>query len=142
MRPYFLIYASYASKDWTDQELLDLLTTSRTRNSRIGITGLLVYAQRRFLQILEGDQKTVLQLYESIKDHPGHKNAMVLLDDEVEERLFPDWSMGFERLDEATFSSMSGYRDIDQFVTSLERPHPVYTFLKLFYKKNFNRQGS
>ncbi|MDW3193995.1 MAG: BLUF domain-containing protein [Cytophagales bacterium] len=140
MRPYFLIYASYATRDWTDQELFDLLRTSRLRNSRRGITGLLVYAQRRFLQIIEGDQSQVLALYSSIKDHPGHKNAQVLLDDELEDRLFPDWSMGFERLDEDELSSISGYTDIDQFIQSLGTSHPVFSFVKLFYNKNFQEQ--
>ena len=137
MRPYFLIYASYATRDWTDQELFDLLSTSRLRNSHRGITGLLVYAQRRFLQIIEGKQSQVLELYERIKDHPGHKNAMVLLDDEQDERLFPEWSMGFERLGEDELSHMSGFKDMDQFINSLDKPHPVFTFLKLFHGKNF-----
>lgn len=137
MRPYFLIYASYATRDWTDQELFDLLSISRLRNAHLGITGLLVYAQRRFLQIIEGDQSQVLELYESIKDHPGHKNAQVLLDDEVDERLFPDWSMGFERLDDDELNSMSGYTDIDRFLKSLTDPHPIFTFLRLFHEKNF-----
>lgn len=137
MRPYFLIYASHATRDWTDQELFDLLSTSRLRNAHLGITGLLVYAQRRFLQILEGEQSQVLELYDSIKHHPGHKNAMVLLDDEIEERLFPDWSMGFERLDEDELSSISGFRKIDEFIKSIDKPHPAFTFLKLFHEKNF-----
>lgn len=140
MSPYFLIYASYATHDWTDQELLELLETSRFRNAHLGITGLLVYAQRRFLQILEGEQSTVIELYESIKKHPGHRNAMVLLDDKQEGRLFPDWSMGFERLDRKTFASMSGYQDIDTFIQTLDEPHPAFTFLKLFYKKNFQNK--
>ena len=106
-----------------------------------GITGLLVYAQRRFLQILEGDQQQVLELYDSIKHNPGHKNAMVLLDDEVDERMFPDWSMGFERLNEDQLSTLSGYQDMDQFIKSIDKPHPAFTFLKLFYKKNFNGKG-
>ena len=140
MRPYFLIYASHATRDWTDQELFDLLSTSRLRNAHMGITGLLVYAQRRFLQILEGEQSQVLQLYELIKHNPGHKNAMVLLDDQQDERIFPDWSMGFERLEDDDLSLMSGYRNIDQFIESLTNPHPVFTFLKLFHKKNFQKR--
>lgn len=136
MRPYFLIYASHATRDWTEQELFDLLRTSRLRNSRLGITGLLVYAQRRFLQILEGDQSQVLSLYDTIKNHPGHKDAQLLLDDELDDRLFPEWSMGFERLDDDKLSSMTGYTDIDQFISSLKTPHPVFSFVKLFHKKN------
>lgn len=137
MRSYYLIYASFATQDWTDQELFDLLATSRARNSQLGITGLLVYAQRRFLQILEGDQGQVLELYEKIKAHPGHKHAMVLLDDEIEERLFPDWSMGFEHLSENELVAISGYKDIDELLSQTAKPHPVFAFLKLFYKKNF-----
>ena len=79
----------------------------------------------------------VLELYKRIKKHPGHRNAMVLLDDELDDRLFPDWSMGFQRLERDALAEMAGYTDMDAFVNSQEKPHPVFTFLKLFYQKNF-----
>ena len=49
-----LIYASYATREMSNEDLIDLLEKSRQRNSRQNITGLLLYAEKKFLQVLEG----------------------------------------------------------------------------------------
>lgn len=53
------------------------------------------------LQILEGEEKTVLGLYDLIKNSHSHKNCDILLMRHCETRSFPNWSMGYRRLDDA-----------------------------------------
>ncbi|OYV16473.1 MAG: hypothetical protein CG438_1611, partial [Methylococcaceae bacterium NSP1-1] len=47
-------YASTALKDWTPEELLELLKVCRDNNAAKDITGMLVYSDRTFFQVLEG----------------------------------------------------------------------------------------
>ncbi|GAA4012027.1 hypothetical protein GCM10022408_25760 [Hymenobacter fastidiosus] len=98
MRPYHLIYQSRASAPFTDAELAALLLGSRTYNRHVHVTGLLLHApDGRFLQILEGEEADVCQLYYAkILSDPRHYQCQVLGEGHCAERSFADWSMGFQ----------------------------------------------
>ena len=49
-----LIYASVATHDYAENELDTILETAVRNNARLEVTGLLLYSNRRFLQVLEG----------------------------------------------------------------------------------------
>ncbi len=90
-----LIYASAAVKPFTPPELRDLLAGARTRNAAAEVSGLLLYHEGSFLQILEGEPTTVQALFEKIGKDPRHANMLLLSQKTIEERNFGDWSMGF-----------------------------------------------
>ena len=54
-----LTYASTALKEWSPEDLLKLLKESRTNNGAKNITGILLYANGFFFQVLKGDEATV-----------------------------------------------------------------------------------
>ena len=56
MAVFQLIYVSLATRPMTPGDLVELLTQSRDKNARLGITGLLVYHNREFMQLLEGER--------------------------------------------------------------------------------------
>ena len=90
-----LIYASNTTSPLTDDEIDRLLVQSRTDNDRTGITGMLIYHQGSFLQVLEGPKDVVEGLFGKISGDSRHKEIKVLFRGEVEEREFAEWSMGF-----------------------------------------------
>lgn len=92
---YQLIYASAAVKPLNPEELATLLEKSRVKNSKVGITGLLLYHAGSFLQVLEGPEEAVDECFRRIEDDPRHTNVKVLLRDGVETSEFDEWSMGF-----------------------------------------------
>jgi hypothetical protein len=106
---YFLIYVSIASDDMGAEALLEILRVSRENNTRDDITGLLLYKERRFMQLLEGPETAVCATYGRIARDPRHRDAAVLLEGETVERDFADWSMGFQNLDEETARSTPGF---------------------------------
>jgi hypothetical protein len=109
MKLYFLIYVSIASDDLGPETLLEILRVSRDNNTRHDITGLLLYKERRFMQLLEGPETAVCATYGRIARDPRHRDATLLLEGETAERDFADWSMGFQDLDEETARSTPGY---------------------------------
>ena len=109
MQLYFLIYVSIASDALTSAELLDLLRVSRENNVRDDITGLLLYKDRRFMQLLEGPEAAVCATYGRIARDPRHRDAALLLEGAIDERDFADWSMGFHDLDEETARATPGF---------------------------------
>jgi hypothetical protein len=61
---------------------------------------MLLYCSQSFLQVLEGEPSVLDATYQRILADPRHTNLRRLLDVEVPGPLFPDWSMGFEHMDE------------------------------------------
>ena len=70
------------------------MKTSRAHNAAAGITGVLVFSDGVFLQLLEGGRGAVSALYNRISRDPRHHDVVLLAYDEVDERRFAGWSMG------------------------------------------------
>ncbi len=97
-----LIYCSTATHEMSEAELLALLQTSRERNERLRITGMLLYGGGVFLQVLEGPAPAVDLLYARLERDPRHHTLIELERESIPERSFPDWSMGFHHLPPAS----------------------------------------
>lgn len=95
-----IIYCSQATHDFAPEELVELLRTVRELNTRAGLSGMLLYCSQSFLQMLEGDADALEATYARVAVDPRHQNLRLLMDAEVATPLFPDWSMGFEHVDE------------------------------------------
>ena len=104
-----LVYVSSAAGELSTEELVFLLKQSRERNSRQHITGMLLYAGGNFFQVLEGKQKDVEEIYAAIVKDPRNKGNIVLLKEKIEQRTFPDWSMGFKQLTNDNKAAINGY---------------------------------
>lgn len=76
-------------------DLAEMLAESRIRNRGRGITGVLVFVEGVFLQILEGEKDVVLNLMETIKRDPRHHGIKVYRERETDERAFASWSMAY-----------------------------------------------
>ncbi|MDQ6655099.1 MAG: BLUF domain-containing protein [Verrucomicrobiota bacterium] len=109
MRLYSLIYVSIATGEFSENELTDILAISRANNSRDDITGMLLYKDRRFMQLLEGPETAVCAAYARIARDLRHRDAAILLEGPAAERDFTDWSMGFHALDGEAARALPGF---------------------------------
>jgi len=105
-----LIYVSSAKKEMNDEELYYLLEQSRARNIRKNITGMLLYLNGNFIQILEGDKKDVEKIYEDIVIDDRNTGNILISKEKINERIFPNWSMGFKHL-KKEHSNIPGYTE-------------------------------
>lgn len=97
MSHFFLIYSSVPSRVLTDKEVEDLLTVSRKENEIHNITGMLLCLPETYIQLIEGPENEIRQLYQNlIKDRRHHK-VITLKEGIIEKRFFPDWSMGYDK---------------------------------------------
>jgi class 3 adenylate cyclase len=95
-----ITYISRISQPLSAKEIETIKINSSQNNMQINITGLLVYFEKLFFQIIEGDDKEVDQLYQKIKKDPRHSDILRLkTEDGINERLFPSWSMKTINLD-------------------------------------------
>jgi len=108
---FHVVCASAASHLLTKTELLTMLEECRRNNSELGITGMLLYREGAFLQVLEGRPEAVMRVIDDIKGDPRHNLFRMILNGTSEERLFPEWSMGFQDLTDVSLAETAGYSD-------------------------------
>lgn len=92
---YQLNYRSVAKPGLTLEELNKILETATTVNRDKNITGCLIYHNNSFVQILEGEEKDVKEIYEGIKKDDRHLNVTLMWENQVSKRFFEDWSMAY-----------------------------------------------
>jgi hypothetical protein len=96
---FSLIYASDASADFREHQIPELLKSIRPANAKRGITGMLIFNQHSFLQVLEGDAGAVQGLYAHIAADPRHSQVSCLAREPIESRSFSDWYMDYATVD-------------------------------------------
>lgn len=106
-----LSYISSATEPMSTQDLLPLLQGCREHNAGSGVTGMLLYGNATFLQVLEGEEAVVDALLETIRRDPRHTDLQVLYRKTIERREYSDWSMGFKRVADKELLKVPGLRD-------------------------------
>lgn len=82
--------------DWfVEAEITRLLGTARERNQTMLITGMLLFNDGCFAQILEGEADDLDALMHSIKGDVRHGEVTVLQRGLIGTRAFPDWAMHY-----------------------------------------------
>jgi hypothetical protein len=95
-----LIHAIYASSEVagiSEHEILKFVKQARSANREHDVSGMMLYIGGSFLQLLEGEPANV----DAVGKKTFHdKRAMrLILREPIEEREFPDWTMGFEAVE-------------------------------------------
>lgn len=90
-----LVYRSSTTMDRENRpaELEEIFEASRRKNTDLGLSGALLVWQDTFVQVLEGEEATVRDLYATIAADPRHDHVVLLDADHVEHRVFGHWSM-------------------------------------------------
>ena len=105
---YTLVYTSIAPFDYDKHDLLALLHQARRKNEQLNITGMLLYTNKRFIQVLEGEKETVLSLHKKIHNDPRHFNVTTIMENKIDKRMFPDWTMGYKNIDPIEYQNIPG----------------------------------
>lgn len=120
-------YLSRESDPFTAQALVDLLEHCKRNNPTLGVTGMLMYANGTFLQTLEGETDTVEALLGRIERDSRHRDFRVIKREAVQGRLYENWSMGFERLTQATLQDVPALKafQLEDFNPEHLSAHPA-----------------
>ncbi|QWD91831.1 BLUF domain-containing protein [Polynucleobacter sp. MWH-Braz-FAM2G] len=90
-----LSYLSEAVSDFSFLGLMRLLDSARTFNKNNGITGILLYDNQQFGQIIEGERASVMKAWRRIQDDKRHHRIELLEIREITERSYPNWLLRF-----------------------------------------------
>ena len=90
-----IVYFSTAAGRQDKITIAGILAVSRDYNLRQEVSGLLVAGGYRYLQVIEGPERTVDALVERIRRDRRHVGVSVLVDRKIARRSFGGWSMAF-----------------------------------------------
>lgn len=105
------IYASAATAEFAESDLPDLLRSSRAANAAQELTGMLLYTDRSFFQVLEGDEARVDALLDKIHQDPRHTRLTVVIREVIAKRAFGEWTMGYVTATKGEIDDLVGAND-------------------------------
>ncbi len=106
-----LIYASASAFVPSPDQLDGILAVSRRNNGIAGITGMLLYVEGSFFQILEGTTEAVDATYARISLDRRHTSSTLIIREAIARPSFSESSMGFTRLSNDNVASIAGHND-------------------------------
>ncbi|GAB3849302.1 hypothetical protein GCM10028822_13490 [Hymenobacter terrigena] len=129
MAVYQLIYRSVATRLPSGKELARMVEQARIHNYSQAITGVLFYAEGRFLQVLEGEIAPVEALYEHIRQDSRHTEVVKMHGAPGAQRLFPHWSLGFGQVAAPALARLLAYLDPEHRAELLPQGYAAEEFI-------------
>lgn len=105
------IYASLAAPSFKEDELPLLLERARHANAGQSLTGMLLYIEGSFFQVLEGEAEAVDAVYTRIIRDPRHTRVTLIIREPIAQRDFSEWTMGFSVVDRLDAGELIGEND-------------------------------
>ncbi len=91
-----IAYTSQATAEFANREARHRLKFfAQTQNVKVGVTGMLVYCEAVFVQVIEGPAAVVDSLYAHIAQDARHYNVDLLARTQSDARVFGAWGMGY-----------------------------------------------
>ena len=127
-----VIYTSSAAPGVGTEALRSILAASRRNNAAWHLSGVLMFAEGTFLQVVEGPVWPMAKAMARIETDPRHANMQVLLDLESDRRFFPAWAMASRELDgDGTFALSRA--EMDAYLAA-DVPPAVRALIATFFR--------
>jgi hypothetical protein len=141
MAVFQLAYLSVTTDQFEEDTDIDaILQVAHRKNADSGITGMLLYKGGVFLQLLEGGRNDVLNLFGRIAADLRHTNLKILAKQENQERLFPEWTMGYRKIEDIDIKQLNDIATWSTFMdkTKLGQTVPNKDIMDLFRNFRFH----
>lgn len=123
-----LIYQSRALIPNDPAQHNAILQACNMRNQQDGVTGFLHREADWFLQYLEGPSAALDAAMARISADPRHTGVQVLYRDQIAERRFPEWQMGFVVDDQMALADLLDTGG-DDLALQVDDPFDLVVFL-------------
>lgn len=129
-----IIYNSAATEPIGVEALVELLEKARRNNGAVGVTGMLLYNEGSFFQVLEGPTEAVQRVAARIAKDPRHERMTVIIEEAIHRRSFGEWTMGFAHLGAGDLGMVQGMNDYfeGQQILSKVDPGRAHKLLSAF----------
>ena len=90
-----ICYISNASERLTDHDIETLLLDAKVFNNNNNISGILIYSDFTFFQVIEGEYNTIKSLFERIEQDFRHYNILKILEIKSEKKEYHKYNTNF-----------------------------------------------
>lgn len=101
------------------RQLDSILSVSQTNNAAVGVSGMLLYSEPTFLQVLAGTRADGEGVYARIAADPRHGDLKRLVVEPIEPRGFGEWAMASVTISEEDLEGLIEVADLQSATASL-----------------------
>lgn len=123
-----LTYVSQPAEEMSSLGLMRLLYHSYLRNHALGITGVLIFEDQKFGQVIEGSASAIDGLWDKIKKDERHKDVKLVSRKAIEHRSFLKWTMIFQGNEEIASRLPEAKAAVEQ--SDFPNNHPLLIALR------------
>ncbi len=105
------IYSSAETVEFSHEDIISLLARAREMNTKLGVTGMLLYEAGTFFQVLEGPAQIVADLYKKIGNDKRHDRVIKIIQEPIKARSFSEWTMGYSDVTREELKEIQGLND-------------------------------
>ncbi|MBW1294224.1 BLUF domain-containing protein [Aquimarina litoralis] len=127
---YHTISYVSTSINLSDRDVNELLTITKLKNEELGITGILMHSEQNFFQIIEGETKTIKNLYKKIEKDIRHFNLIKIFDKPIDIPSFKTFQSSY-----TVINKEKNYSELQSFLES-EKNHNPENFKNISYIAN------
>jgi hypothetical protein len=91
-----ILYSSTFTGHDHQKSIDEILLKSRKNNQVNNLSGILLFRNGDFLQLIEGEKINVYYTLKKIRDDQRHMNMKMLYEGEIQKRIFEGWQMAFK----------------------------------------------
>ena len=117
---YAISYVSTVNPKLSETDIQEALDFSKRWNNDHDITGILLYSQGNFFQVLEGEEQLLKDLFDRIKADERHHNIITIFQKQIPHIKFDGYKVDFISLDQ-------GYeaKNIDSYFSQINHLNPT-----------------
>jgi len=128
-------YVSTVNPKLKDSEMNELFEFVRHTNNAQNITGILMYSEGNFFQVLEGTKDQLHSLFKKISEDSRHYNIIKIFDRPILNCSFSEYRSSFK-----VFTEKYDHKELDYFLREEQSHHPetyknIYLNKQMFFKK-------
>ena len=90
-----IAWSSLPSPSFSAARLGEIVAPERWYNTCNDVSGMLLYTGMHFLEILEGEEAVLNEIWSRLKHDDRHASLVHIGDEPCGERRFPDWKMAY-----------------------------------------------
>ena len=105
---HWIVYLSRARPGLDQSAVEELVQSARIKNRSLGITGALLFERGHFFQVLEGPKASIQSVFRAIQNDDRHTDVQLLIEDDLADRQFDNWSLAWNRQNDKALSEHFG----------------------------------
>jgi hypothetical protein len=130
---YAISYVSTVSSNLNETDIQKILDYSRDWNINNQITGILLFSEGNFFQVLEGEKELVTELFKRIKMDSRHYNLIKIFEKEISQERYKGYKANFISLD-TRFSE----NEVNTYFAQIDNLNPAIQTPVRYILKNFS----